>query len=229
MSASLAAHLATALQSSQRQRDMLRAKPDDVVILSAVRTPLCRAKRGGFKNATPDILLRTVLASVIERSHLQADAFGDICVGNVLQAGAGAAGARMAALVAGIPISVPVSAVNRQCSSGLQALANIYGAISSGAIDAGIGAGVESMTTNNMAATSVDVDWSAVAEVPAARDCAIPMGQTRSVLCVCSEVVLHSVGFCPYMTCGHFPSPPLPSDTSAKQSLLATPYRERIR
>ena len=75
---------------------------------------------------------------------------GDVCVGNVLQAGGGAVTARMAQLMAGMPYTVPISAVNRQCSSGLQALANVYSAIKAGSIDAGIGAGVESMSTNSM-------------------------------------------------------------------------------
>lgn len=52
----------------------------------------------------------------------------------------------MAMFPAGIPYSVPVQAVNRQCSSGLQAVATIANAIKAGQIDAGIGAGVESMT-----------------------------------------------------------------------------------
>ena len=41
---------------------------DDVVIVSAVRTPICKAKRGAFKDATPDVLLKTVLAEAMQRA-----------------------------------------------------------------------------------------------------------------------------------------------------------------
>ena len=122
----------------------------DVVILSAVRTPICRGKRGAFKATTPDTLLTHALRAALEVSKLPAETLGDICVGNVLQPGSGAVTARMSQLMAGISYTVPLSSVNRQCSSGLQALANIYGAIKAGVIDAGIGAGVESMSTNSM-------------------------------------------------------------------------------
>lgn len=65
---------------------------------------------------------------------------GDIQVGNVLPPGGGAGAARMAALHAGIPNSVPISTVNRQCSSGLTAINGIANQIIAGQIDIGIGA-----------------------------------------------------------------------------------------
>lgn len=70
----------------------------------------------------------------------------DICVGNVLQPGAGAAVARMAMFEAGFPESVPCYAINRQCASGLQAIANIAGSVTAGHYEIGIAAGVESIT-----------------------------------------------------------------------------------
>ena len=63
----------------------------------------------------------------------------DISVGNVLPAGGGALTARMAALAAGIPESVPISTTSRQCSSGLQAVTTIAAEITSGQINIGIG------------------------------------------------------------------------------------------
>ena len=71
---------------------------------------------------------------------------GDVVVGNVQLSGAYAGPARMAQLRAGFPVEVPLNTVNRQCSSGLQAVANVFSAIKAGIIDGGIGAGVESMT-----------------------------------------------------------------------------------
>lgn len=63
----------------------------------------------------------------------------DIAVGNVLPPGGGAAGARMAALHAGIPNTTSVNTVNRQCSSGLAAVNQIANEIIAGQIDIGIG------------------------------------------------------------------------------------------
>ena len=63
----------------------------------------------------------------------------DIAVGNVLPPGGGASAARMAALYAGIPNTVPINTVNRQCSSGLTAINQIANEIKAGEIDIGIG------------------------------------------------------------------------------------------
>mmetsp|Transcript_20264 Transcript_20264/g.29945 ORF Transcript_20264/g.29945 Transcript_20264/m.29945 type:complete len:409 (+) Transcript_20264:166-1392(+) len=152
--------------------------PDDVVIIEALRTPIGKAKRGSFKDTSPDILLRTVLKSVIDRSGINPEDIGEICVGNVLQHGAGASGARIAQLLAGIPYSVPLSSVNRQCSSGLQAVANVAAGIKNEYYDIGIAAGVESMSMSNVKDGMPQVDWEAVRECSDARDCTLPMGIT---------------------------------------------------
>ncbi|PNI73967.1 ACAA1 isoform 13, partial [Pan troglodytes] len=69
---------------------------------------------------------------------------GDICVGNVLQPGAGAIMARIAQFLSDIPETVPLSTVNRQCSSGLQAVASIAGGIRNGSYDIGMACGITS-------------------------------------------------------------------------------------
>ena len=128
----------------------------DVVIISAVRTPICKAKRGGFKTTKADELLSTVLSAVIDRSYnkeIKSNAknlIGDIVIGNVLQPGSGAALARMSQFVANLPYEVPLMTVNRQCSSGLQAFINISASIQSGIIKMGIAGGMESMSSNDM-------------------------------------------------------------------------------
>jgi acetyl-CoA acyltransferase 1 len=119
---------------------------EDVVIVCAVRTPLCRAGKGGLKDVPASTLLSTVLKETLVRTGLEGTAVDDICVGNVLAPPAGAAAWRMSALVGGFPNTTSVSAVNRQCSSGLQAVANIANAIDAGSIQIGIGCGVESMS-----------------------------------------------------------------------------------
>ena len=68
-------------------------------------------------------------------------------MGNVLAPGGGATEFRAASLVAGFPETTAVRATNRQCSSGLQAVVDIANAIRCGMIEVGIGAGVESMSS----------------------------------------------------------------------------------
>jgi len=125
---------------------LLQKSPDDVVIVSAVRTPITRAKKGGLKDACPEDLLKAVFQGVIERSGVDKALVEEIQVGNVLPPGGGATVARMAQLAAGFPTTSSVATVNRQCSSGLVAVNHIALQIAAGQIDMGIGAGVESMT-----------------------------------------------------------------------------------
>lgn len=168
----------------------------DPVIVSAIRTPLCRAKKNGkLAHLPPSSLLSAVLKGVLLRHPQQSNtdaplkdddylispsSIQDICVGNVLAPPTSAVAFRMAALSSGIPHTTSLSTVNRQCSSGLQAIANIAHAIQSGSIDIGIGCGVESMSTDNMgelyANFPPNVDWDVQSKD--AMDCVIPMGIT---------------------------------------------------
>ncbi|TPX69030.1 hypothetical protein SpCBS45565_g02714 [Spizellomyces sp. 'palustris'] len=152
--------------------------PDDVVIVAALRTPLTKGGKGGFKETHPEYILAASLKSIIEKTGIDPKIVQDIQVGNVLMPGAGVTTSRMAALYAGFPESAALSAVNRQCSSGLTTCANIAAAIKAGYIDVGIGAGVESMTMYyGPGAMPTDLDSSILEYGPAA-DVLIPMGQT---------------------------------------------------
>ncbi|XP_022959390.1 3-ketoacyl-CoA thiolase 2, peroxisomal-like [Cucurbita moschata] len=159
---------------------------DDVVIVAAYRTALCKSKRGGFKDTHPDDLLAPVLKALIEKTDLNPSEVGDIVVGSVLAPGSQRASeCRMAAFYAGFPEIVPVRTVNRQCSSGLQAVADVAAAIRAGFYDIGIGAGLESMTANPMT-------WEGSVNPRAkmfeqAQNCLLPMGIT-------SENVAHRFG-----------------------------------
>lgn len=88
--------------------------------------------------------------------------------------------ARIAQFEAGIPKEVPVSTVNRQCSSGLQALMNVVGGILAGSYDAALGCGVESMSMRDMQdpANLPDIDFDVLSADELAADCLIPMGIT---------------------------------------------------
>ncbi|KAK6940551.1 Thiolase, C-terminal, partial [Dillenia turbinata] len=149
---------------------------DDVVIVAAYRTAICKANRGGFKDTYADDLLATVLKALLEKTNLNPSEVGDIVVGTVLAPGSiRAMECRMAAFYAGFPETVPIRTVNRQCSSGLQAVADVAAAIKAGFYDIGIGAGLESMTGTATPQTSVNPK---VEKFPQARDCLLPMGIT---------------------------------------------------
>uniref|UniRef100_A0A7N8XXG1 Acetyl-CoA acyltransferase 1 n=1 Tax=Mastacembelus armatus TaxID=205130 RepID=A0A7N8XXG1_9TELE len=150
--------------------------PEDVVVVHGLRTAIGKAKRGAFKDTTPDELLSAAMTAVLTDVGLSPDKLGDVCVGNVLQPGAGALMARVAHFLSGFPETVPVYTVNRQCSSGLQALFNIAGAIRSGSIDLGLACGVESMSLRSMGNPG-DLS-SRLTDNEKARDCIIPMGIT---------------------------------------------------
>ncbi|XP_073012427.1 3-ketoacyl-CoA thiolase 2, peroxisomal-like [Typha latifolia] len=159
---------------------------DDVVVVAAYRTPICKAKRGGFKDTYPEDLLATVLKALLDKTKLNPTEVGDIVVGSVLAPGAQRANeCRMAAFYAGFPDTVPIRTVNRQCSSGLQAVADVAAAIKAGFYDIGIGAGLESMSANSVAwEGSVNPKVNSFQQ---AQDCLLPMGIT-------SENVAHRYG-----------------------------------
>jgi len=118
-------------------------------------------------------LLTTVLLESMRRAQLAKDDVDDVCVGNVL--GGPTAAWRMAQLTAGVGGSTV--SVNRQCASGLSAVANIADAIAAGTMKIGIGCGVESMTRTPMNKMEPpDVDWNYMTKE--AMDCLTPMGVT---------------------------------------------------
>lgn len=173
--------------SSHLSTNKLSAKnapksPNDVVICGAVRTPLTKAKRGGLKDTTPEILVKTVLEGLIQRTGVKPADIQDIVMGNVSQPGAGVFPARMAELLAGLPDTVPCASINRLCSSGLEACATIASKIKAGFIDIGIGGGVEQMTMFDMQSSmNPETISEAVFEHPQARNTLLSMGQTSEV------------------------------------------------
>lgn len=155
-------------------------RPDDVVVIDAVRTPIGRARRGSFKNTSPDDLLYAVLVAIRERTGLDPALVDDIAVGNVQLGGAYALPARTAMLRAGYPYTTPIYSLNRQCSSGLQAVANIAASIAAGDIRIGIAAGVESMSISGGPGEGEmpPMNGDAIGEHPLASSCLTPMGIT---------------------------------------------------
>ena len=95
-------------------------------------------------------MLSVALKGAYERAKLEPSKIQDICVGNNLQTGAGEIPSRMGAFLAGIPDTTPIVAINRLCSSGLEACGIVASKIKAGVIDVGIGSGVESMSLYDM-------------------------------------------------------------------------------
>jgi len=125
---------------------ILQKNPDDIVVTACLRTAFTKGGKGGFKDTPAADMLVGALKSLIERSSIDPGLVEDIAVGSVLPPGGGATEFRAAALAAGFPVSAAVRSLNRQCSSGLQACVDIANAISTGMIEIGVGAGVESMS-----------------------------------------------------------------------------------
>lgn len=118
-----------------------------VYVIDAVRTPV--GKYGGtLSNVRPDDLLAHVIKSLLERNpSIDVNAIEDVIAGAANQAGEDNRNvARMAALLAGLPVTVGGNTVNRLCASGLQAIMDASRAIMCGDGDMYIAGGVESMT-----------------------------------------------------------------------------------
>jgi acetyl-CoA acyltransferase len=117
-------------------------------IVTPVRTPGTRARRGGLKDVRPEDLAAAVIRAVIDRSGVDQAQIEDVVLGCAFpEAEQGANVARIAALRAGVPHGVPAHTVNRLCSSGLQAIASAAERVAGGFADCVLAGGVESMST----------------------------------------------------------------------------------
>ena len=120
----------------------------DAVIVSAVRTPVGKAKRGGLATVRPDEMSATVIQALLKRTpNLESAEIEDVVFGCAFPEGEqGLNIARMIALRAGLPDTVPAETINRYCSSGVQSIAHVAYAIKAGDVEVGIAGGVESMS-----------------------------------------------------------------------------------
>jgi len=151
--------------------------PDDIVVVECKRTPLCRSRKGGLKDTYSVDLMVPVLKACVK--DIDPALVSEVVVGTVLPISTHRhIECRHACFLAGMPVSTTVRTVNRQCSSGLQAMADVASDIQAGYYEVGIAAGVETMTFDggNMKAvppisTSVKVD-------ALCRDALLPMGIT---------------------------------------------------
>jgi acetyl-CoA acetyltransferase family protein len=125
----------------------VKATVRDVYIVDAVRTPFGKYA-GALSGTRPDDLAAHVLRSLLARSPgLDPARIGDVCFGNANGAGEENRNVgRMAALLAGLPVTVPGATVNRLCGSGLEAVVQAARAIALGDADVVVAGGVESMS-----------------------------------------------------------------------------------
>src|SRR4051794_41615197 len=115
-------------------------------LVGGVRTPM--GKYGGaLAGVRPDDLAALVVREVVERTGVAADAVDEVVFGAANQAGEDNRNvARMAALLAGLPDTVPGFTVNRLCASGLQAVVSAAQAVETGQADVVIAGGGEAVT-----------------------------------------------------------------------------------
>ena len=119
---------------------------ENAIILSAVRTPIGRYG-GSLKDVRPDDLATLAIAEAVRRAKIDAGSIEDVLLGCANQAGEDNRNvARMALLLAGLPVHVAGQTINRLCGSGLQAVNSAAQAIATGAGDTFVAGGVESMT-----------------------------------------------------------------------------------
>jgi acetyl-CoA acyltransferase len=160
----------------------------DAFIIDAVRSPIGK-RNGTLASLRADELAGQVLNALVERNGLDPAEVDDVQMGCVSQVGEqGWNIARMAALVAGWPESVPGSTVDRQCGSSLQAGFNAATAVSSGQLDVVVAAGVESMSRVPMGSSGGDLSdrllerWEIVPQGVAAELIAEEWGFSREEL-----------------------------------------------
>lgn len=125
----------------------------NAVIVAAARTPVGKAKRGALVTVRPDDLMALVIQELLKRAPgLDPAEIDDVIIGCAFPEGEqGMNMARMIALRAGLPITVPGETINRYCSSGVQSIAHAAYAIMAGDMAVAIAGGTESMTMVPMA------------------------------------------------------------------------------
>ena len=140
---------------------------NDVAILSAVRTPVGKAIKGTLKDARPDIFGAKIIKEVVVKTGINAEDIEDVIMGCAMpEAEQGMNVARVMSLLAGLPETTSAATVNRFCSSGLHAIADIAKSIAVGQIKIGIGGGIESMSLVPMGGHKPSVNPDLLAKYP---------------------------------------------------------------
>ena len=151
----------------------------EAVIVSTARTPIGRAFKGALNNTKSPTLLGHVIQHAVERSRVDPAEIQDVVIGSVLTAGtAGMNLARNAAIAAGLPLQVSGQTMDRQCASGLMAIATAAKQVMVDGMDVVVAGGQENIT----AVQNAYMKWAAAEADPAviarAAHAYMPMLQT---------------------------------------------------
>ncbi|MEX6632353.1 acetyl-CoA C-acyltransferase [Hyphococcus lacteus] len=121
----------------------------EAVIVSTARTPIGKAYRGAFNDTPAPTLAAHAISNAVERAKIDPGEVEDVVFGAALQMGTSAQNvARLAVLRAGFPHEVPGQSLDRQCASGMMAIATAAKQVISDNMDVAVGGGVESISMN---------------------------------------------------------------------------------
>ena len=158
---------------------------NDAVILSAVRTPGGKAKKGNLKSIRPDDLAAIAIKAAVERSGIKGELVEDVILGCAFPEGEqGMNIGRIAAMRAGLPQTVPGLTINRFCSSGLQSIALAADQIKAGSMDCLVAGGVESMSLVPMGGNKYSANPALMGDWP----------ESFASMGVTAELVAHKYG-----------------------------------
>jgi acetyl-CoA C-acetyltransferase len=119
----------------------------DALIVSTARTPIGKAYRGAFNNTQAQELIGHAISQAVSRAGLEGHEVEDCVIGAALQQGAtGGNIARQAVIRAGLPVTVAGMSLDRQCASGMMAIATAAKQVVHDGMDVAIGGGVESIS-----------------------------------------------------------------------------------
>ena len=140
----------------------------EAVIVSTARTPIGKAYRGAFNNTTAPTLGGHAVKHAAERAKVDLEEIEDVVIGAALQQGTAFQNvARQSALRAGFPIGVSGMSVDRQCASGMMAIAIAAKQVVADGQDVVIGGGLDSISTNQTSAMFVTPDPWLMKNMPA--------------------------------------------------------------
>jgi acetyl-CoA C-acetyltransferase len=149
----------------------------DALIVNVLRTPIGRAAKGSLREVRPDDLAARVIAATVARSGVDAALIDDHALGTAFPQGKqGQNLARRASLLAGLPVELPGTTINRFCASSLQAVRIAAHAIRSGEADAYLVSGVESVS--QVDSTDAEQDLHPAFTSGELTDVYVPMGIT---------------------------------------------------
>ncbi|MDX1504869.1 MAG: acetyl-CoA C-acyltransferase [Spongiibacter sp.] len=122
----------------------------EAVIVATARTPITKAYKGAFNNTKSPSIAAAAIRAAVERAKLTGEEVEDLVMGCVLTAGTqGLNVARASTLAAGLPVTVPSQTIDRQCSSGLMAIAIASRQVMVEGMNIVVAGGVENITAMN--------------------------------------------------------------------------------